>query len=191
MACTTVRAGGAGMAETHSEDFLHRRNSMSDDNQDARKRFPAVKTLYRLRPTGRTRQLESEFGKPIDLPEVELMETDLSVPELDSYSAVSRVEGDPAAYYLVSDQWYSDPEAFGGLATLLVRTHHALDAGDNLVRRRVAPQTLTGITAPFPGSGELTSHHGKPTYAVKPDRRDTSKATSGHNAIILRIAEAK
>jgi hypothetical protein len=160
---------------------------MNDEN------VVATKTLYRLRKTGSTRRITEEFGDGLELPEVELISTDLGVDEYDSYDAVARVEGDPfhLAYYVVQSTFYYDSGAVGSVATILVRDFRALDAGDNEVRRRVAPQTLTGITAQFPGSGSLNSYPGHPIYAVKPARRDTSKATSGHDVLSLRVAEAK
>ena len=134
-----------------------------------------VPTLYRFRRTGQLRRITPWHADPIELVEVELVSTAEDISDYDAMDAVARVEGICEAYYLVRGEFYYDSEAQGGQAIYLVREKVSVDAGDNIVRRRVAPQTTKGIAAPTLPGKSLNTICDDPVYAVKP----TGKWRSG------------
>lgn len=131
-----------------------------------------ARTLYEVRRTGRTRRLGSEFGGPVDLPEVEIVRG-YDVPEGDHYDAVVELEGEH--YYLDEDLHLIDPEP-GCSAWVLSRTrHNFLTTGTEVYTytTRTAPETCAGICAWPRGS---LSAHGEAVFAVVPPERERVRA---------------
>lgn len=128
------------------------------------RRNQAKNLQYVFRPTGNSRTITPEHGKPRLVPEVAIVSR-RSVGQIESYSGVAEVEGH-GYFYLHEAAFECDGKE---PAILLTREVNSYDAGDNLVRQRIAPQSTQGICSPeFRGGPVLSKVHGDAVFAAAP-----------------------
>lgn len=116
--------------------------------------------VYTVEPTGRLITIRPECGEPYQLPEVRVVVRH-QVGEVAGIEAVVHLADD--YYYLVDSQWDYLPS--GVSATLLVRERYGVDCGGNVLRKRTAPASTLGLTAPY-GALPLTAGEGPPHFVL-------------------------
>jgi hypothetical protein len=117
--------------------------------------------------------IEEGSGRVLTLPVVHL--TPVEVDGEDDADGECRehdglVRVGEEVYYLHTDEYLSFAGALashsGEFPTVLCRQCHGVDAGGNLVRTRTAGETLQGICARLPGTGEVTSLYSESVYVA-------------------------